>query len=311
MNSFYILSIDGGGFRGVFAAHVLKRMEDEFRLDWRKKFGLFAGTSTGAIIAAGLACGLSAEHILNMYKKYGPSIFKKRLLNRHGIFGSRYKNKGLKSVLEETFKGTTLGDISIPLILPATNISNGRFHVFKSKYHPDFVRDPRIMIKDAILASCSAPTYFDPHIVDKYVLADGGLWANNPALVAAIEAKYRLKQDLDKLKVLSIGTGVTNQFYSQSLRRWKNLFGWGFLTRWWHRKFINMLFNLQTEVADNMLKLLLDPEQILGINFSSDSMALDDTRDIDTLISAADAFFAHHYDQIGNFLFRSGSWREN
>ncbi len=60
---FYILSIDGGGFRGLFAAHLLKRMEEEWQIDWRNRFGLMAGTSTGAILTAGLACGKSAAQL--------------------------------------------------------------------------------------------------------------------------------------------------------------------------------------------------------------------------------------------------------
>ncbi len=68
---FYILAIDGGGFRGIFAAHILARMEEEWGIDWHKQFDMFAGTSTGSILAAGLVCGLPASELVGFYKTHG------------------------------------------------------------------------------------------------------------------------------------------------------------------------------------------------------------------------------------------------
>ena len=92
-----------------------------------------------------------------------------------------------------------LGQVKIPLILPAVDIGNGCVHVLKSNYDPTFTRDYKVRVSDAVLASCSAPTYFDPIVIDdKYRLVDGGLWANNPSLVATIDAKYRLNNSSRK-----------------------------------------------------------------------------------------------------------------
>ncbi len=187
-----ILSIDGGGYRGVFAAHVLRRIEQEFSASWQSDFSLIAGTSTGSIIAAGLACGVSARDICELYKLRGHEIFEKRPHSRLGIAASRYSSSNLQSILTDVFGDKTLGEVKIPLLIPSTDIGNGRVHVLKSAYDPEFHRDPTVPIVDAILASCSAPTYFDPHVTGQYMLADGGLWANNPSLVAAVEAKKRL-----------------------------------------------------------------------------------------------------------------------
>ena len=71
---FYILSFDGGGFRGIFAAHILKRMEEEWQIDWQKQFGILAGASTGAILAAGLACNLTAAQLTKFYETHGRAI---------------------------------------------------------------------------------------------------------------------------------------------------------------------------------------------------------------------------------------------
>ena len=203
-DNFKILAIDGGGFRGAYSAHVLYRLEDEFQINWQEDFGLIAGTSTGSIIAAGLACGISAAEISTFYKKHGQDIFQKRPLCWKGIFASKYSTDKLRETLQQVFGDKKLSEIKTPLIIPSTDIGNGRVHVFKSQYHEDFKRDKNEKVVDAILASCAAPTYFDPYKVSHYILADGGLWANNPSLVAIIDAKKRLGIPYEKLKVLSI-----------------------------------------------------------------------------------------------------------
>jgi uncharacterized protein len=86
---FKILSIDGGGFRGAYSAHLLKLIEEKYSIDWRKEFSLLAGTSTGSIIAAGLACGIPACKLADIYQKHGKTIFSKRAFLRKGYLGSR------------------------------------------------------------------------------------------------------------------------------------------------------------------------------------------------------------------------------
>jgi predicted acylesterase/phospholipase RssA len=300
---FLILSIDGGGFRGVYAAHFLARMEQEYSLKWREQFKLFAGTSTGSIIAAGLACGLKAAVISNFYKEHGAKIFHRRWIPSHGLIRSRYKNNHLRSVLQNIFGDCTLGQVTTPLILPAMDIGNGCIHVFKSAYDERFVRDKDVLVRDAVMASCSAPTYFDPYMIGAYHLADGGLWANSPSLVAIIDAKHRLGKNLDNLRVLSIGTGAGRSFFPQKLHWWHRPLGWGFATRWGRGRFIAMLLNLQAETANNMTRLLLKSEQLLRINFDSDSaLPLDDSRDLKDLISRADRDFSHNSDRIQAFM---------
>lgn len=302
---FKILSIDGGGFRGAYAVHILKRIEEEYSVGWINDFDLIAGTSTGAIIASGLACGKSASEILDIYKEQGKLIFKKRWYARWGIFGSKYQNKQLKTILSDIFEDIKLGDIKTPLILPATDIGNGGVHVFKSMYDPGFVRDEDVYIRDAVLASCSAPTFFNPYYVDKYLLADGGLWANSPALVAAIDAKKRLGANLDNLKIFSVGTGESQKFYS--LKKRNKLHGWGFISKWGSGKFIEMLLNLQSQTANNMLGLLLEEDQVLRLNFKSDQkLDLDNPNNYDDLITRADKVFTHNAAKIKEYVEMTG-----
>jgi patatin-like phospholipase/acyl hydrolase len=300
---FKILSIDGGGFRGAYSAHLLKQIEEKYSINWLEDFDLITGTSTGSIIAAGLACGKTAGELAAIYEEHGKDIFKKRWPGQKGFVASRYNNKGLSSQLDEIFGETKLGEVGIPLIIPATNIGLGCVHVFKSKFDEGFVRDPEVLVRDAVLASCSAPTYFAPHKVKENLLADGGLWANSPSLVAAIDAKKRLNQKLEDLRVLSIGTGHVKTFYPQKISLKRGLWGWGFLTRWRGGKFIEMILNLQSQNAANMLGLLLETEQILRLNFESDqAIPLDDPNEYSDLIARAAHTFTHQAADIDRFV---------
>ena len=314
---FCILSIDGGGLRGIFPAHLLKRMEEEWLIDWTSVFGLIAGTSTGAILAAGLACGKPAARLTEFYAAHGKAVFTPRAMAHFDplrLLSSRYKSATLRELLEREFGNIRLGEVSVPLIMPAVDIVNGCVHVFKSKYHDGFVRDPNVLLSDAILASCSAPTYFDPPVVaGKYHLTDGGLWANNPALVAAIDAHYRLGVRLEDLRILSIGTGKSEAFYPRSTGKWKDRFirswqGWGLLTRWKGSHLLDLVFNLQSETAHNSLCLLLnesplEPEQVLRITFESDRpLPMDSTTKINDWIAKSDLKFTHYAPQIAHLL---------
>lgn len=322
-DGFYILSVDGGGYRGIFAAQLLKRMEEEWPIDWCNRFGLLAGTSTGSILTAGLACGISAAQLADFYDAHGEAIFTQRLRSRFDVFSlftSRYSSTRLRALLEETLGETTLGDVRVPLILPAVDIDNGCVHVFKSKFHDEFVRDPKVRVSDAVLASCSAPTYFDPHLVGDYQVADGGLWANNPSLVATIDAHYRLGIPLKDIRVLSVGTGVSRAFYPRSTGKWRDRLvrswqGWGIASRWQRRMLLDLILNLQSANAHNMLCLLLgesprDPKSVLRLTFESDRpLPMDSTHKRSEWIAKADHTFTHNSARVANFLSITGAIR--
>ena len=308
---FRVLSVDGGGIRGVYSAHILQCIEERLQINLFDTFDMVAGTSTGSIIAAGVVMGVPAADIVAMYIKYGAGIFHKKqffcpckkLKNMlQPIFDSVYDTQFLENVLSEIFQDKRLGDIKKPLLLPATDIGNGCVHVLKSGYSSDFIRDNKVLVKDAILASCSAPTYFNPHKLDHYLLADGGLWANNPALAAVIDAQKRLGVSLDDIQILSIGTGHSKTMYGTNASR-----KWGLVNGWKHKDFISFILSLQTQSALNYLKLMLHPGQIKRIDFESDSpLPLDDVSMLDDLISKADHKFSHESKSIRDFLTTGG-----
>ncbi len=299
---FRILSIDGGGIRGVFPAHILKCISERLNLSIFENFNLIAGTSTGSIIAAALACKIDPGKIIELYHEIGKIIFSPRAsifpkFMRAG-FHSIYQNELLYDELKKIFGDITLGDIEIPLIIPATDIGNGSVHVFKSKYNTEFTRDINRLLRDAVMASCSAPTYFDPTTVNEYLLADGGLWANNPSLVAMIDAQKRLGIKKEDIQILSIGTIHSKKVYGTKIDR-----KWGFLLGWKRKEFINFLMSLQAQSTHNYLQLSLEQDQLLRLDNESDLMLpLDDCSIIDDLISRADQEFTYKSNMIKKFF---------
>ena len=302
-DTFMILSIDGGGIRGVYPAHILSCIEKRLNINLFNTFDMIAGTSTGSIVATSVAMCIPVDSIINMYKEHGPYIFNRKrsywpYKDLCPMFKSIYNNRCLKDVLSFIFKKKQLGDIKKPLLIPSTDIGNGCVHVFKSNYSSEFTRDNKVQVKDAVLASCSAPIFFDPHRLNEYLLADGGLWANNPALAAVIDAQKRLDILRDDIKILSIGTGHFKTAYgTNDLRKW------GLMNGWRHKDLIGFILSLQSQSALNYLTLMLRPEQIKRIDFESDLlMPLDDVSNINDLISRADHKFTHECKSIKEFL---------
>lgn len=306
-NSFKILSIDGGGIRGIYPAHILCCIEERLQINLLDSFDMIAGTSTGSIIAAGVATGVSAADIVTMYREHGAGIFKKKRFFWPGkklkstfqpMFDSVYDSQYLQSVLADIFQNKQLGKIEKPLLLPATDIGNGCVHVLKSGYSKEFTRDNNVPVKDAILASCSAPTYFDPHKLDHYLLADGGLWANNPALAAVIDAQRRLGANQKDIQILTIGTGHSKTMYCTNTSR-----KWGLINGWKHKEFVSFILSLQSLSAMNYLNLQLHPDQIKRIDFESDlPLPLDDVSTMDDLLAKADHDFTHDSEAIRKFI---------
>ena len=215
---FRILSLDGGGIRGVFPAAFLARLEEQLPQPIGQYFDLIAGTSTGGIIAIGLGLGLSAAEILKLYVEKGPAIFGQQ----HGVLGNwvRQKLRGvaqlvvtkhssdeLRAALGSVLGERTLGESRNRLVIPAWHPVTERVYIYKTAHHPRLELDYRQPAIDAAMATAAAPTFLRPHVTESLVeLVDGGVWANNPIGVAAIEAVGMLGWPGDRLKILSIGT---------------------------------------------------------------------------------------------------------
>jgi hypothetical protein len=232
-----ILALDGGGIRGILTLEVLARMEEMlaeatgggsgFRLC--HFFDYVGGTSTGAIIAAGLARGMSAKELLDFYQKTGPAMFDKQVLWKR--WKAVYKSKPLKKELQNVFGAkTTLkpNDLDCLLLAVTRNrttdspwpISSNPQAKYNDIDRPDC--NLKIRLWQIVRASTAAPVFFPPEVIQwdpqddskDFVFVDGGLTPyNNPAFLLyrmATEPGYRLNwaDGEDKLLVISIGTGA-------------------------------------------------------------------------------------------------------
>ena len=303
---FRILCLDGGGIRGLYSAQMLKRMKKDCNIDFYNDFDLIVGTSTGSILAGSIVKQIDIDKVIALYVNEGKKIFKKRWLSRIGLFASKYNPNPLKEQLKVIFENTTLGDIEKPLLINATDIGNSTQFVFKTTFNDqedsngnkkELVRDKEILLSDAILASSSAPIFYPPHKVGNFLLADGGLWANSPVLVALAEAKKIFKTEPNDVVVVSIGTGVEENDYHINTK-W-----WGFLTGWKREKLISMILNLQTKTNNSLLQFLMPKENILRLTYTSDkALPLDDVSQNENLLSKADKDFSDRHSEIQSFI---------
>jgi patatin-like phospholipase/acyl hydrolase len=216
--SYRILSLDGGGLRGVFPAAFLARLEDHLEHPVGSYFDLIAGTSTGGIIAIGLGLGLFAKDILRLYEDQGPAIFdqqhglvhnwiKRRWRSGRHWFGSKYEATELGAALGRILGDRRLGESKTRLLIPAWHPALERVYIYKTAHHWRLESDYRKLALEAAMATAAAPSFLPPHrTADDVELVDGGVWANNPIGAAVVEAIGVLGWPAVRLKVLSIGT---------------------------------------------------------------------------------------------------------
>jgi uncharacterized protein len=207
-----ILTIDGGGIKGVFPAAFLATLEDEIGVPIADYFDLIAGTSTGGIIAIGLGLGLTAKELLRLYCETGARIFRRRRFATMGrLFRAKYTNDALREVLVEHFGERYLGESTKRLLIPSLNLAAERVHLYKTSHHPKLVHDYKVPAVEVALATVAAPTYFPIHVSPEGVpYIDGSMWARNPLGLAVIEAIGVLDWPRDEIKVLSLGCTSTH-----------------------------------------------------------------------------------------------------
>ena len=216
--TYKILSLDGGGIRGVFPAAFLAKIEEHVQAPIASYFDLIAGTSTGGVIAIGLGLDVPASEILRLYEQHGPAIFdqghgpvedwlRQRVRGFRHLFGSKYSSAPLQEAVAGILGQRRLGESRTQLLIPAWHPMLERVYIYKTAHHPRLETDYKGLALDAAMATAAAPTFLKPHITsDSIELVDGGVWANNPIGTATIEAVGMLGWPADHLKILSIGT---------------------------------------------------------------------------------------------------------
>lgn len=178
---FRILSLDGGGIRGIVAAKILANIENLINQPLKEYFDLIVGTSTGSIVAAAIATGRSSEEIVDFFKNKGSIIFPyqslfslKRipLLLKYGISAPKYSDKNLIQVLQEAFGNTRLFDIGTsPRLLVVSYDTIERNPIIFKSWRPDKPYG-NVPLWEVCVSSASAPTYFPAHKLDKRVIGN-------------------------------------------------------------------------------------------------------------------------------------------
>ncbi|HXO49427.1 MAG TPA: CBASS cGAMP-activated phospholipase, partial [Mycobacterium sp.] len=218
---FQILSLDGGGLRGMYTAAVLARLEEDLGIHIADHFDLIAGTSTGGIIALGLGLGMTPREILEFYTAHGPRIFphRTRLRSLRRISRTKYSAAPLRAALEQILGDRLFGHSTKRLLITPYDIGVDDVHLFRTPHLATLVRDWREKAIDVAMATTAAPTCFPGKALDGARRIDGGIWANNPAMVALTEAVGPLNLPLDAVRIFSVGTTTDLPHRSRRLDR--------------------------------------------------------------------------------------------
>ena len=254
MAKYRILSIDGGGIRGIVAAVLMQRLQAKPGLEgFLDKIDLVAGTSTGGLLALGIARGLGLDEIRNLYVNDGPEIFDDSwlddLLDLGRLRGADYKTGPMRSVFKRVLGDrTTLGQLRKRILITAFDMDNEDEGELKRTWKPKLFHDfPGVgndrheLAYKVGMCPAAAPTYFPS--VDGYI--DGGVYANNQAMCALAQTqdkRYRPTPSLDEVELLSLGTG-TSLFYV----RGKTL-DWGYVQ--WIKPLISLMLDGISGIAD-------------------------------------------------------------
>lgn len=267
-----ILSIDGGGIRGLIPARILVSLERKLQQASGRPnariaefFDLIAGTSTGGLITCLLLTpgenewtpAFSAQDIANLYQEHGSEIFhaslSKRLKSLDGLRDERYEAGGLEKLIEDRIGDLWLSQLIKPCLITAYDITRRRAKFFTQ--HDARNDDKDYPIKVVARATSAAPTYFEamPGENDhsSYAYVDGGLFANNPTMCAYVEAYRKLEGNptAENMVVLSLGTGQVKKPYA-----YEDVKDWGMVQ--WIRPLIDIMMASASETVDYQMAQL-------------------------------------------------------
>lgn len=286
---FQILSLDGGGIKGLFSAAVLAAIEEDLKIRVIDHFDLIAGTSTGGIIAIALGLGMSPREIVDFYLREGLKIFPKwRGVKwfQHWVY-RKYSAEPLSLALRACFNEKLFGESKKRLVIPSYNLGEDDVYIFRTPHAERLRRDYRVPAWKVALATSAAPTFFPcTREIDSIRLIDGGVWANNPTMVAIIEAIGTLSKPLSSIWALSIGTSDAISQRRKRLNR-GGIISWGL-----GNAAIDVIMRGQSIGTNNQASFLLDGERLERLNpkVAADEFSLDGMSKADDLIGKA----AHH-----------------
>ena len=300
-DDFRILSLDGGGIRGLFTAAVLSKWEERTEEPIWKYFDYIAGTSTGGIMALGLGKGLRAKEIENTYDREGPVIFRdSRGLSSwvRQLVRAKHGNTTLKRTLERVLQETRFGESRRMLAIQAAEGEYGQAFVYKTPHHPDFRNDWKETMVDVGVATSAAPTYFTAVKHGGYMMLDGGLAANDPILVALVDALTCFEIERRQVRILSIGCQTQKVRVTESLRRGGRLR--------WALQIVGIMNQILSHQSQGQAGLLIGRDRLVRIDPQSESreIGLDDWRTAKRLLPGmAQRAAEHEWERVKDMFF--------
>jgi uncharacterized protein len=269
-----VLSIDGGGIRGLIPALVLTEVERRAGRRIFELFDLIAGTSTGGILACGLCAPdpLRASRLARLYEEEGPEIFDRSLFQRirsaGGLLDEKYDSGELDRILDRFLEDKRLSETRPDLLVPAYDTAEPGPYFFKTS-EARRSADEDFPLSVVARATAAAPTYFEPSAVDGRALVDGGVFAVNPAMSAYVEA---LRSDgAGEVVLLSLGTGQRTR-----RRTFADIKDWGLIE--WARPLLDVVFDGISDAVDYQLRHVLGDGRYwrLQVELTAASDDLDD-----------------------------------
>jgi patatin-like phospholipase/acyl hydrolase len=259
-----ILSIDGGGIRGLIPALVLDRIEQKTGRSTADLFDVIAGTSTGGILALGLTCTgetgrprYSAAELADMYVNDGATIFPHEIFaQERQLLGPKYPSTGREKALTEKLGDARLRDTfeDVEVIVTSYDIERRAPVFFRSAIARQST-EYDFLARDVALATSAAPTYFAPVRLPApdpqpaYALVDGGVFANNPGMCAFVD-DTTVKGESDGTLMVSLGTGVLTRRLP-----YEDAKGWGLIE--WAPRVLDVVFDGVSDTVDYQLKTIL------------------------------------------------------
>lgn len=297
---FRILSIDGGGLRGIVPLIILEQiLKITGKNSISESFDLIAGTSTGGIIACALSYKengvnkYNLSEIREIYEKNGGVIFPTKNLNFGGFFGPKYSAGGLETTLEQYFKEATLQDCKTPILVSAYDVNNYNGFYYTSRFvNPTSIGNmgnAQFKLTDICRSTSAAPTYFSSHSFSflnhetqsqaSFNLIDGGVFVNNPTLAALTEVlehsndplytKLQVEKiNLSDIYIVSLGTGIGAKTITKSQGA-----GWGKIK--WANKMFDIMMQGNSQSVHNQVKTILAPKKYLRLNIMLDEGTLE------------------------------------
>lgn len=298
---FKVLSIDGGGIRGIIPARILQHIEEQTEENICNLFDLIAGTSTGGIIALGLTRPIgrsedqitvpahTAEGLVGLYQSRGRTIFDRsvwhRIRSADGWAEEKYPPRGIRRVLRSCFGDFRLSEAITEVLIPSYDMRGTRLYWERGTGereggHPRFFKRRKAqddsqphedyLMREVAHATAAAPTYFEPvdtaftppvngNVLGERLietLVDGGIFANNPAMCAYVEARRTLREagrEDDKILLVSLGTGnLTEELDADDARNWGKVS--------WINPLFTIIFDGASDTVDYQLRQLMAEE---------------------------------------------------